>query len=318
MSLLKTNPLKKYYEQTPIILIDIGASGGLQNHWKKLANYLSVIGFEPDHRSFSDLGALKNPGEKSRAYLSTALYKEKTNIPFYFTRKKEVSSIFKPNRALLNSFPNPERFDIMENTFLSADTLDAQCSAHAIGDVDFIKIDTQGSELFILQGADNILNTTVFGLEVEVEFVPLYEKQPLFAEVDSYVRGFGFQLFDLKQRYWKRTTGNKLAQLKGQITYADALYLKELDSFGKILEPLAEDEIKKSKILRAILICVYVYGYLDYAVELFKKYERFFEAKEREILMKELTEAHRFSPKINYYKARQKISITLKKFFPRV
>ena len=53
--------------------------------------------------------------------------------------------------------------------------------------VDFIKLDTQGSELDILHGAGSLLDNCS-GLQLEVMFSPLYEGQPLFADVDAYLR----------------------------------------------------------------------------------------------------------------------------------
>ena len=45
------------------------------------------------------------------------------------------------------------------------------------------------------------LNRAIFGVEVEVEFIEMYQDQPLFNEVDSFMRERGFYLFDLKLYY---------------------------------------------------------------------------------------------------------------------
>ena len=65
-----------------------------------------------------------------------------------------------------------------------------------ITEVDFIKIDTQGSELDILEGSLDFLSRTV-GIEVEMEFVEVYKGQPLFDEVNSFLTRNGFNLFDI-------------------------------------------------------------------------------------------------------------------------
>jgi Methyltransferase FkbM domain len=62
--------------------------------------------------------------------------------------------------------------------------------------IDFIKLDTQGSELEILQGGVRAL-AGVRCVEVEVEFNPIYRGQPLFYEVDAFMRGQGFVLWKL-------------------------------------------------------------------------------------------------------------------------
>ncbi|EEU9512535.1 FkbM family methyltransferase, partial [Escherichia coli] len=50
-----------------------------------------------------------------------------------------------------------------------------------IKEVDLLKIDTQGSELNILVGGEQVLNNTLC-IQLEVSFIPLYEGQPSFGE----------------------------------------------------------------------------------------------------------------------------------------
>lgn len=63
-------------------------------------------------------------------------------------------------------------------------------------DVTFIKIDTQGYEGFVLDGAIELVGKAV-GLHVEVSFVPLYDGQPLFDEIVDRVRDAGFCLWGI-------------------------------------------------------------------------------------------------------------------------
>ena len=145
------------------------------------------------------------------------------------------------------------------STTIKVTTLDSSLAESAIGDVDFVKIDTQGTELFILQGATDILRRSVFGVEVEVEFVDVYKEQPLFSDVDKFLRGLGFVLFDLNPFYWKRKVGRGTAGRQGQMIFADALCLKSVDEF------LSHEACSKSKVLKAMTTCI-VYGYFDYAL----------------------------------------------------
>jgi hypothetical protein len=101
-------------------------------------------------------------------------------------------------------------------------------------------------------------------VEAEVEFAPIYQDQPLFADVDRYLRGLGFQLFDLRSVYWKRETGRSLGGPYGQVVWADALYLKELPALHAMLSGLGA-EARKSKLLRAVSVSL-LYGYHDYAI----------------------------------------------------
>ncbi|HDI6074557.1 TPA: FkbM family methyltransferase, partial [Escherichia coli] len=51
-----------------------------------------------------------------------------------------------------------------------------------IKEVDLLKIDTQGSELNILVGGEQVLNNTLC-IQLEVSFIPLYEGQPSFVKL---------------------------------------------------------------------------------------------------------------------------------------
>ncbi|MDX1440487.1 MAG: FkbM family methyltransferase, partial [Rubricoccaceae bacterium] len=63
--------------------------------------------------------------------------------------------------------------------------------------IDFLKLDTQGTELDILNGAREYLSSgRVSVIKTEVSFVPIYKEQCLFADVDLFLREHGFVFVD--------------------------------------------------------------------------------------------------------------------------
>jgi hypothetical protein len=176
--------------------------------------------------------------------------------------------------------------------------------------VDFIKVDTQGSELAVLEGSRGILASSVFGLEVEVEFAPMYHGQPLFSDLDSFVRQFGFQLFDQRCGYWKRDAGKKYGGPRGQLIFADALYFRTPQSLGEILKRIDEESRRKSKLLRALSVCM-LYGYLDYAFELFDRLGHYFSAQEIDLFRKKIRRESQLWARLPYFPGRGKISALL-------
>lgn len=284
MNIFIDKVFKKYYQKYPINLVDIGVSGGLKDNWKSAKEYLNVIGFEPDPREFEILCKNKTGSIK---YFNTALYKEKSNIKFYLTRKQETSSILKPNREFLDNFPESERFDILDEIQIETDTLDNQLESNNINDIDFIKLDTEGSEYFIIEGSQNIIQNSVFGMEIEAGFAQIRHGQPLFSDIDKVMKKLGFHLFDTMPYYWKRKSGKNLGNLKGQIIIGDFLYFRTIESFQKILNKYEDDFLKKSKILRAISICE-LYGYIDYAKNIFDENIKLFDVTEKQIFEKKI------------------------------
>jgi FkbM family methyltransferase len=254
------------YRAHPLVLADVGARGGLKANWARATKHLRVIGFEPDPREYERLAAESRGNDGGGIVLPIALHNHQGRLPLYVARDRGLTSVLKPNRSFVDAFPDAARFDTTEIQQLEVDTLDHQLERHGIDDLDFIKVDTQGSELFVLQGASRALVRHVVGVEAEVEFASIYGGQPLFADVDRHLRDHGFELFDLRRVYWKREAGQSLGGPYGQIVWADALYLKTLPA----LTPMIADgppDARKSKLLRAVSVSL-LYGYHDHAIAL--------------------------------------------------
>jgi FkbM family methyltransferase len=231
-------------------VVDVGARFGGDARWLHLGDRLRLIGFEPDLEECSRLNqALPDPRSM---FLPNALAERTLQITIHVCRNPGNSSRYRPQRALLSRFPNVERFDIVEEVEVTARTLDDALEDRA--PIDFVKLDTQGSEANIIAGAHKRLDEA-FGVEVEIEFSALYEGQPLFADVDRALRALGFTLFDLRPCYWKRES--KPSRGAGQLMWGDALYLRDPIASGVMpLNPAA-----------ALAISL-IYGKFDFAIEL--------------------------------------------------
>ena len=206
-----------------IVFIDIGAAGGVISRWKKIETQLFSVAFEPDNESFNKL---KKNKKKNNKIFNIALSNKKGLKDFYICNDSEKSSFYKPNYELLKNYPNPKRFDIKKRIKFKVNKLDN------IGNFkpDFIKIDTQGSELEILQGSKNNLIKCI-GLEVEVEFQKIYNNQKLFNEVFAFLKKNGFEFIDFSEKtYWNYKDTSKLGQ---NLVFANALFLKNDDLIKK-------------------------------------------------------------------------------------
>lgn len=128
---------------------------------------------------------------------------------FYITKSRLASSLLAPleNRGL------PELYNIVDNVNVNTTTLDLFSQTNSITHIDFLKIDTQGSELLILKGSENLLKEQRINLiYCEVEF---YKDQCLYHDIALYLEGYGYELFSLYNLSYNKN---------GQIQYADALF----------------------------------------------------------------------------------------------
>ncbi len=94
--------------------------------------------------------------------------------------------------------------------------------------VDFLKLDIQGAELAALKGASATLARTAV-IQVEVEFAPIYQGQPLFAEVELLLRQAGFTLIDLLAQARRAPAVPSGRAGAEQLLWADALFVRRQD-----------------------------------------------------------------------------------------
>jgi FkbM family methyltransferase len=245
----------KVLQHRPFTYVDCGARGGHAPRWPfKASSNARFIGIEPDADECARLNRNARPGHQ---YLPVCVGRVREERAFYITKNPSCSSLLKPNYTLLRDFDSFEHaFEVVRETRVTTVPLDACLSEHGIPGANFLELDTQGSELDILQGAESQLRDSVVGVQAEVEFAPMYESQPLFADVDAYLRPRGFQLFDLSRYRVRRTSLPTASPLRGQLLWGHATYLRD----HKLIE---SREMREDLAFVAASL-----GFLDYAAEI--------------------------------------------------
>jgi FkbM family methyltransferase len=294
--------LRESYASSPLTLVDVGARGGLQPNWKAAAEHLRVIGFEPDPDEYTRLiGAARAGG--STVYVDSALHRAPAELTLNVARNAGTSSLLPPNLSYLARFPEADRFEVVRRVPVRVDALDNVLSARGLDGADFLKIDTQGAELAILEGARRTLAQEAFGVELEVNFAPLYVGQPAFGELDALLNASGFQLMDLRPAYWKRAHGSRYGGPKGQLVFGDALYFKTEEAFQRQLDSIGSKEDRRTVLLHALSISL-LYGYVDYAIELFQPNRGLFDEALAAHIDRQLRADVRLSTRLPHFRGR--------------
>jgi FkbM family methyltransferase len=220
-----------------MVVVDIGAMlFGEGDPYARLNTLgrLEVIGFEPQIAECEKLNALAIPG---RRYLPYAIG-DGTRRNFYTTNTGITSSLLRPNLKIAEYFIQlAELMQVVSTHEVDTVRLDDVPEVGSRG-CDLLKLDTQGTEAIILAHSGRTLERCLI-VQSEVEFVPLYEDQPLFADVDQQLRARGFMLhrfMGLAGRTYKPFlfNGDPNAALS-QTLWTDAIYvpdLSRLDGLG--------------------------------------------------------------------------------------
>ncbi|MGK7894091.1 MAG: FkbM family methyltransferase [Xenococcus sp. (in: cyanobacteria)] len=200
--------------------------------WGLISPNLTIYGFDADRDACQKMNAKLQEQQitHQEKHIPLALWDSVETATLYITKFPACSSLYPPSQSYIDRFTgNSPLIELVSTEEIQTTTLDDFCDSEGISEIDFIQIDTQGAELKILEGAKEI-SKSFLSLKVEVEFTSIYENQPLFGDVDLYLRKKGFTLFDLGtlNRDFRRRGSIISQQHPGQLIWTDAFYFQDL------------------------------------------------------------------------------------------
>jgi len=236
-------------------VVDIGAHpvGGAPPYTPLLQKRLCrVFGFEPQRDALNELIAGKSELETYLPYVVGNGEEGRLHVCW----APGMTSLLEPDQHMLRHFPPFVEWGRVEHEIKVAtrrlDDIDE------IDAMDFLKIDVQGSELAIFEHGPRRLAQAVI-IQTEVSFLPLYKKQPVFADIDLELRGQGFvphALISIDRRMiWPMVGDNPLAAIH-QLLEADAVYVRD---FTK------PDDLDAEQLKHLAIVAHHCYGSYDLA-----------------------------------------------------
>ncbi len=273
-----------------ITLVDVGSAGGLHPRWQPFEPLLSSILFDPrEGEASGELGR-----GRSRVY-PVALGSHRGEAMLHQTAMANMSSFLEPDAERFSGLGSKsDDARVIGTTMVAIERLDDIVARDEFRP-DIAKIDTQGSELMVLEGAGEALASVALA-EVEVSFFQRYRGQPLLADIERHMQGRGFELIDLhklkRYRYANRTgIRNEAArhpERSGRLAYADALFLRreeELHGLG-------------AQGLRSAAVALVAYGKGDMAARLVETGAGLLPKGEAEAICHAIRKLGRFLPRL--------------------
>lgn len=245
----------------PVTVVDVGAQM-LTSEDHVYAPLLAagncrVIGFEPLEDA-ADKRAAAEPG----VTMLNHFIGKGGPASFQINHFDPTSSLLEPNLDYLRQFYaladmcRPVKRLQVETTRLD--------DIPEVDGCDYLKIDVQGGELDVLRGAERLLDTVLF-VHTEVEFEPVYVNQPLFSDMDRFLRERGFELLDLTKLGHSGYAALPQQQSRTKLMWADAIYVKSTDRLSALGAPA---------LLKAAYIAHANYKMYDFAAHLIGRFDQ--------------------------------------------
>lgn len=190
---------------------------------------------------------LNRKAPQGMRFYPCAIGRTEESRTLYETVHPMCASLYEPDERYAELFNNLDVMRLTSTREIRTISLDAFAREHAIGRLDFIKMDIQGAALDVLRGGGATLGS-VLAIVSEVEFVPLYKGQPLYGDIDAHLRERNFMLhkfLGMAGRVMKPLAAHGTGTYPVQMMWTDALFTRD------ILTPsaLTQDELLKLAVL---------------------------------------------------------------------
>ena len=190
------------------LIFDVGANAGQFGVLLREIGFDGkIISFEPLSDARENLLNISKNDPLWQIALQTAIGEENGEIEIQIAGNSQSSSVLDMLDTHVRAAPDSkyigkEKVALRTLDSIAPDYMDSNSIA-------FIKIDTQGYETQVMNGAKKLMSQIV-GLQVEISLVPLYKGQCLFDEMLKKLKNDGFELWSISTVFSDPNTGQLL------------------------------------------------------------------------------------------------------------
>lgn len=189
-------------------IFDIGANEGQFAKEIRYYGYKNeIISFEPLKAEFEKLKSNSKNDNNWTVYQRCAVGNKNTELEINVSKNSVSSSILKINKEHLIVEPKSRYIEKqtvelkkIDDIYEELNKSDRNC---------FLKIDVQGYEEQVLEGARNVISKFK-GLLVEVSLADLYEGQATWIEMINKIQDYGFKIWSIDRGFTNKENGKTL------------------------------------------------------------------------------------------------------------
>ena len=213
-------------------VLDAGGRYGIHPTWKPFTGEVEYHLFEPDPIESARLTKKYKHRSLEVKVIDQAVAEKNGKLTIHFFRNRAMSSstVRHPVSSLFREAQREAEVDVVQTLETNAVSIDSYCTNNLLS-LDFLKLDTEGNEYQILQGAKKQLQDNILGVRCEVSFDYIFDGMPLFSTVHDFMLSQNFYLLNLDydgkgdhQNNFVKTNGSY-----GILTFTDAVWMKRTD-----------------------------------------------------------------------------------------
>ncbi len=202
--------------ESPITIFDVGANvgGTVLEYHKTFGSQCRIYAFEPFADSFDQLE------KNTRAYPNISVFQkalghETGETIFNVNSFPDTNSILDSTAAGISNW-GEGLLETQEKIKVPMQTIDDFVREQGVAKIDILKLDTQGSEYLVLEGAKKSIAAGLIKLIfMEMIVMPTYRDQKDLHEILKLLKDYGYDLYNLY----------KSLNPEGQLRFLDGIFV---------------------------------------------------------------------------------------------
>ncbi len=178
-----------------LTLVDIGASLEPFRAFRPLLGRATYVGFDPDLREMHTEAS--ESGRRVIVNKAVVAEADRSTATFFLTRNPTASSTLRPAADEVAPYLHAYRYDVVGEAEVPATTLDEALASAGIDRLDWLKLDTQGTDLRLVESVSESLFATLMAVDAEPGLDEHYETEDTFGELHRAMTERGFWLADI-------------------------------------------------------------------------------------------------------------------------